>query len=237
MRTPLIYDGYDLSRFLHIESAPRRPLLADNEISQVSFSGRDGSDFESSHLSSFEIEIDVRLISEDVSKDGRHRELKDLRREIAGLLYRKKPCPLVIPTEPDVYYMAMIDGSTDLNTLSYTASTTLIFRVFESAGYGKKHKKSSEGGQLNFVVNGNYPTIPEITVKAKEPFVMDIDGSVFMVLGTPSGSCKISGNKIYDASGSLIRFSLLCKAPKFDPGRHSVSCEHPFEVEWQERWL
>lgn len=237
MRNNLIFDGYDLGHLLHIEGKPRRPLMADNEISVEDFGGHDGSSFQGSNLGSFEIEIDVRLFSKDTERNKSHISLEDLRRKIAGLLHKDKPCKLVIPTAPDVYYLAMLDGSTDLDHLSYTSSTTLIFRVFEPAGFGATHKRISEGGMLSIMVDGTYKTKPIIFVEVDEPFVMDIDGSAFMVLGSPSGACRIGDNKVLDATGARIRYSIFNDMPEWEPGNHRIYCNYPFEVEWTERWL
>lgn len=237
MGTSLIFDGYNLGNDLHITAKPRRPLLAENEITANDYVGADGSDFRGSRLTARTIEVDVMLIADDKTRKLRHYSLERKRRQIAYRLHKTKPCPLILPTSPDIYDLAMLDGSTDLENLSYTDSTTLIFRVFSPASYGKTKTYESLTGQHDFSVGGTYKTEPTIIVQAQNAFSMTIDGSQFVVDGSPGGLCIIGDHRVLNANGDPIRYELMSDLPEWEPGRHSITCSLPYSVEWQERWL
>lgn len=237
MRAALIFDGYDLGRHLMVTSKPRRPLMAESKITANDYVGTDGSDFRGFNLASRTIEVDVMLVADRKRRAIRHFDLEEKRRKVAYRLYKEKPCPLILPTSPDIYDMAMLDGSTDLESLSYTDSTTLVFRVFSSASYGRSYSIENVTGERSMLIGGTYKTEPTITVKAAGPFSMTIDGKAFVVDGSPGGTCVIGDHQVLNAAGEPIRYELMCDIPEWKPGRHTVSCSLPYTIEWTERWL
>lgn len=238
MRNPLIYDGFDLGLLLHIESKPRRPLMAETEITANDYVGRDGSVFAGSRLMGRTIEIDVRLFAKQKSRRKRHLSLEDLRRQLSYRLYRDKPCKLVLPTSPDIYDMAILDGSTDLTNISYTDTTTLIFRCPEPASYGQDYNEAKEAGAADFLVGGSYKTVPTITVSpVNAPFVLTVDGKPLHIVGSPDGTCIIGNHKVLNADGAAIRYALTDDLPVWEPGYHHIESPLPYKIEWTERWL
>jgi predicted phage tail component-like protein len=236
----VIYDGFDLSGILHIE-AIRRSLLPPFENESTELSGRDGSVHLNTRLGTGTVEVDVRLICPATARDEQQAQLVHTTRLLAEKLYKTEPCSLVLPDMPDVYHMALLDGSTELERISYSQKTTLSFICFDPVGYGTTRELTCDGGELYLNVAGNYETAPIVEIESVSgPITVTFDDEDFttlnavnagdlLVLDAESHTCMQGESGVY--------YNILSDFPVWMPGVHTISCEMPYTVRWTERWM
>lgn len=233
----MIYDGHDFKDLLVVEDI-QRPLISPIDASIDNYSGLDNSTFFGASFKSKTITVTVRI-------DRPFRELsinagfEKARKKLAGLLFRREPCKLILHDAPDLYEMAILSGTTDLQKLVYIQKADLDFKCINAASYGQYHIKDSSGGQLFCDVGGTATTYPIITIESTRKVNLAIDGNAFEFLeqrmkGTVVVDCE---RHIATCNGAGIVYSIYSDFPSWDPGIHEIYCDCPFKVEWRERWL
>ena len=238
----MIYDGYDFSALFRAETPTSRPLLASVNVETES-AGRDGEIYKSASLGALSIQVPISIITPVHGVKNQHHLFESTRRAIAGRLWRKKPCKLVLDDAPDVYYLATLSGSTDLDRFVYTGRTTLEFLSPYPYGFGMEQQKECTEGSTICVVGGNTSTFPivEVETTAAELTVY-FDGAPFRVSGIVSGADPV----IIDATeegrsttrgGATAVVNIFDDYPEWQPGTHTVECSAPYTVRWVERWL
>lgn len=236
MSSSIVYDGWDFAGYLHVE-AVRRPLMAERAADTESRPR--GARLESVASDPKTIEVDVRLVARVRGRARQREQLEQLRRLVAGKLLRDEPCKLVLPDAPDLYDMAVLDGSTDLERVSCTSKATLSFLCPDPRSWGETGVRQMEqGGEVTCLVGGNDATAPVVAVVADGPFTVLFDGVPFDVLGAPVGLCGIDAEEHAVACGGLaVRYSIMSDFPEWAPGVHRVECDRPYAVRWCDRWL
>ena len=234
----MIYDGHNFTGELHVEQI-RRPLIAEVSNELMELPGADGAIHRNMRLSSKTIEVDVRLIAPIAGRKNQNLKLEDIRRKLGTNLVRRTPCKLVLDDAPDLYDMAVLDGSTDLERLAYTKSATLSWVCPHPASFGKWHYKSSEGpGELNIRVAGNYPASPLISVISEGAFNLTIDGIPFELTQEAIGEVIIDAEThTVTVNDEPAAYSIYSDFPLWAYGQHTVVCDSPFAVGYRERWL
>lgn len=238
----MIYDGYDFSHLMRVETPVGRSLLAEMAVDTESM-GRDGEVYKSASLSALTLDVPVRIIAGQRDLCGQRIAFETMRRMIAGKLYRTKPCKLVLDDAPDVYYMAMLTGSTDLDRFVWTGGTTLTFISPKPWAYGSTHTKRSDGGSVQCNVSGTFRTCPVVTVETQGSTVTVLfDGAAFNVSGTVTSADPVVIDATEDEhtatkGGAPLKVDIMCDFPEWEPGLHTVQCSEPFTVEWVDRWL
>lgn len=246
----MIYDGYDFSNLLKVESV-HRSILPSVSVETATIPGRDGSVFRSVSLGELTIDVDVRLIARVEGLDSQKRAFEALRRKVAGLLLRTAPCQLVVDDAPDLTYTAMLEGGTDLDRFVYSGGTTLSFKCMDPWGVGRTVRRSAqptaseEGNDVSPAVmtanvGGNYPTAPVLTFPGDSTMVQaTFDGAVFSAYGRAG-----AGDMVVDAAAKKAyqgehpaTIDINCDWPVWEPGLHTVSSNDAFTVEWSERWV
>lgn len=234
----MIYNGYDLSDLLIVGEGLQRSIAPTNEIFSTGRGGH-GERYAGARMGSGIITVPIILIPDD--KDVM--TVEEMRRKVAGVLRAglKKPCKLILPDAPDVYHMAMLSGDTNLERLSYTASTTLTFKCLDPFGYGAENAVSSTGGTVYCTVGGNVETAPVITVETQSSdAVVTVDGKTMTALGTLTGNEPLvfdCANRKVTKGGNVVKLSIYDDYAEWEPGMHEISCDLPFEARWHERWL
>lgn len=115
----MIYNGNDLSQYM-IVASPTRSILPEVEVSYDDVPGMDGGQYVSRRL--LPRTIDVRVLLRK-SAFGR----SESARILAPLLLADGPAPLVLDDEPGRYYMAILSGATDLDSLWRAGGGTISF--------------------------------------------------------------------------------------------------------------
>lgn len=119
----------------------RRSLIPNISHNMLEFSGRDGStSLSKSKLEVGRIEVDI-----EVKSENRETKREDMR-ILAGLLFTREEEKLRFKDEPDKYYMAKLDGNTNLEEFYIYGVTTLSFACGDPIAYGQtiKHNISDE---------------------------------------------------------------------------------------------
>lgn len=229
----MIFDGYDFSHLLKVEEI-RRPLMPPVSNDTVSVNG-DGVRTASVKLEAGEIEVEVRIIERSKA------DYEKARREIGGRLFGRTPRKLVLHDAPDIYNMAYVKDSTDVDKLLNTGGVTLRFHCDDPVSYGMEQSRVCEGGTVWCNVGGNYKTAPVIVVTTdKSDAVVYSDGVPMAALGTLTGEQPLTFDCVtheVTKGDAVVKMSILDDYAEWEPGTHAVACDLPFEVRWVERWL
>ena len=235
-----VYDGYDLGQLMRIEGI-RRPIMAGVDVGSDDLSG-DGARLGTVRLEPATIEVDVRMYR-PFEEMGTRAGFERARRLLQRRLLRRSPRKLVLPDAPDVYNMAVLDGSTDLERVAWSATGTLSFYCADPRGFGALRSRSCAGGETPLLVNvgGSYPASPVITVAAGTANLTVVsDGETMRALGPESASEPLvidCGAHVCHVGGDPVMLDAFDDYAEWAPGVHSVQCDHPFDVEWRETWL
>jgi len=75
-----------------------------------------------------------------------------------------------------------------------------------------------------------------IEVEAPGPFRVEVDGEALSVL--EGGGTVLVDAEAHRTSlaGRQLAIDVMSDYPAWEPGPHVVSCPHPFEARWVERW-
>ena len=150
--------------------------------------------------------------------------------KLAKVLNTSGPKKFISSENPDVYYFAVLDRSTDLEKIQYSGSTTLNFICHDPIAYSKKWETSvpNDRGVLNFNNSGtaNAKPIVDATFKNKSCFFQITNQSGETVLiGKPKELDKPTAPEtdivVNDNCGSTAGFATL--APSLLPSGYEAS--------------
>lgn len=232
------YDGLDLGEVCVVE-AVRRPVAAPRSIEILDMPGRAGSAFLYVRTEPKTIEVDICILAL-ASGEERLARYEDLRRELSWRIARAEPRELVLHDAPDLMDMAVLDGSTDLDRLMFTGSTTLSFVCPDPRSWGASEQVDMDGGGTAWCeCAGSAGSEPVIEVESGGGALsLSIDGAAFDVLDSVEGTVVIDAVEHETTeNGAALPISILSDYPAWDRGLHTVECELPFSVRWVERWL
>lgn len=241
----MIYDGYDFRPLLRVEDIAR-PFMADISVSSETYGSVEGSVFASSSRGEKVIEVAVRMVRPYAKSMGIDEGFEKARRELAGKLYRTRPCKLVLHDAPDLYDMALMTDASAIEKLVYSRTSVLTFLCPEPSSFGEMRTKTSTGGETACLVDGNDVTEPWVWVEAAGPFTVEFDGVAFEVTGSQTGQVCIdarsrqsepTGHRVFNADLQTVQYTIFSDFPVWEPGVHKIKCERPYAVSWRERWL
>ena len=235
----MIFNGFDFSPWMHVKMT--RQVMPSVSVETQEVPGRDGEVFVRSRLEPLSIPVMARL-----TLKGRQ-ATEEVRHMLAGKLCADEPKELHLPDDPTRFYLAVLDGSSELDTLWQNAAADLEFIAPDPVAYGKL-RSVAMGEKARFSVGGNRKTFPKITWTATDAdhvqFTMPEKG-VFMRLETGfsaggklvidcsgGGHCTLNGT---NADGLL---TLGSDYFEFEPGLVEIEASSGTAVvEWRERWL
>jgi predicted phage tail component-like protein len=108
-------------------------------------------------------------------------DYNNLLREISSWLYTEKPTPLTINKDSSIYYLGVLDGTTNLEEISVLGEGTLIFLCPDPFGYSSETSLSFTNDSASPNVEGTYKTSPRIVA------TFTTAASEFKVTHTQSG--------------------------------------------------
>lgn len=172
-------------------------------------------------------------------------ELARLRRLLRSVLYTSKPAKLVLPDDPEVYYMASVVSGDDLDNLWNTGSCTVTFRAFDGVAYGDHKEREIKAGINTIEVGGTWKTYPVMTLKAAGNGVKieNVDTGEYIELDstTTSGSLvtvDMDGEGIVHVNNNLSPIKLGSIFFPLMPGTNRIRITNANgTIEWDERWL
>ena len=235
-RRDFIFDGNELSRFLSVEDV-RRPIMPPVTARTLETNGYEGASLSSVSQGMKSVVVSTRLIRPFEKSIGLNKGFEQARRLLAGYLYRDHLCKLVLPDAPDLYEMAVVDGTLDIEKFVYTRTIDIEF-LCERVSYGRTVTKQADKS-LSFSVSGTWPAYSVITVNYSDPFTITVDGKAFTTKEKLSNDPTVidSKERTVTQNGQPVKYDIFSDIPVFEPGMHTISCDHPFIIEWTERWL
>ena len=156
-RDRIIFNGHDLSEL--VMCRPHRPIMPPTTLSTESVGGRHGEHFRRVSMDGYDVPVEIWIRAND------RRSVAELRHELAALLWTDEPAPLHLPDDPTRYYLAIVDGSTDLGQITNELpGCTINFHVCDPIAYGAEcSTELASGTEKALYVGGTYEARPVIT--------------------------------------------------------------------------
>ena len=153
----IIFNGHDLSSLVMCRM--QRAIMPPTSLSTVSVGGRHGEHFRRVKMDAYDIPVEIWLRADD------RRDVAELRHELAALLWADEPAPLYLPDDPSCYHLAIVNGPTDLGTITDRPNgCTINFHVCDPIGFGETHTAAiATNVDATIAVGGTYETRPVIT--------------------------------------------------------------------------
>lgn len=175
------YNGVDLSNYIKIVKV-NRGILPDRENKRYDIVKSSGSSYSHYRYREKIIPVEFLIIDQD---------LNSLRRLLANLLDVDGPSELIFSDEPHLYWLAVPDGSIDLDEILTLGKGTINFLCPKPWAYSVVEKTISLGSTESTILvknDGSVPANPKIKIN----FHSDCG---FVGLTSPKGSIQV-GNKI-----------------------------------------
>jgi len=178
-----------------------------------------------------------------------------LRREafskLGGWLNVDEPKQLVLPETPNWYWLAVPDGSFDIEKYIDGDGAELTFILVDPVAYGvEKTLTVPSGGSLTFTVDGTYPTKPVITassaVRNSTALVwgLQLDSVDYVHVATGSGSSRAVAidcdKRTCTVASAVSMITLDSDWLEFTPGSHTLAMDYgtgAATVKYRERWM
>lgn len=148
------FDGTDFRDLITVEEV-KRPLASEVENELVSNRLMTGAMLEGSHRKPLYITVKYNF---------QNKKLSPLRRVLGQYLVTDELCSLIFSDEPDRYYMAKIDGATDVDESHFYAKGSLTFLVPDGLAHAVNAKDVYIKSASTVVIenNGSDVVYPQI---------------------------------------------------------------------------
>jgi len=237
----MIFNNIDLSEYLKFTNI-KVSLLPQITNTSKKIPGKSGEVF-------IKNELGIRTITADVEARGISKgHLSSVLTELSNVLYTNKPKKLKVHDYDEKYYLAILDGSTDLDEILYYGITTLTFIAHDPIAYG---------ATLTKTVASNTTVINYGTYNTKGVFAITLtaDTSLLEVTSITTGKHVsiehefIAGDVVevdcitekITKNGYLIKDDLTFNSDYFEilKGKNaiSVSGNEQATLTFTERWL
>lgn len=180
-----LFKGISSENYFVVEKV-YRSLLPPVENASLKIAGKPGAYHQKTKLGIRKHDFVIRIREENIDN------LNDAIRTIAGWLFSDQPAELVLNKEPDKYYLAILDGETDLEEIVRIGKGTLSFISEDPLAYDRIESLQSIASGTDSAsvdVGGTYETFPLVkaTFNAATTFfsyASDQEGEQ-VVMGTP----------------------------------------------------
>lgn len=122
------YNNIELTDYFNVLEV-ERDLLPSRENYSVESPFIHGKSFDGYKYNHREIKVQAILVAENTA------ELQKVKRELAGVLSVTEPAPLSFSDEPDKYYLAILDGTTDVSQQGGVGAVELSFVCYDPFAY------------------------------------------------------------------------------------------------------
>lgn len=232
----MIYNGFNFKDLFVVEDVDR-PQMPPIDVKLTERDGIDGAEFDSASFNSKTINVTIGIHRPFEKLLGLDGGFERARRLINNHLYTGKPEKLILPDAPDLYEMAILNGTLDIEKFVYYRREVLTFVCPKAYSYSAKRTRVCDSGSKYVHVKGNATVYPVTTVQANGTFMIEFDGKPFETVEEVTGNVVIDAkDRLVTCDGNPVRYSLFNDLPEWQPGRHQVECPFPFKVEWVERW-
>lgn len=174
----LIFNGIDLSPYFRIKDIRGRGLINRN-INAISIPGMDGEYVESVDTPSKVLEVDIRIISDDLRKTID---------ELNAILATDEPVPIVFPDEQDMTYYGIVEASDETGERVHLGwhDATIYIRRSDPYKYGpEKTDEFQDSGIVENKGAAEADPIFELEVLQPTTFAMVSNGEEYNMIGRP----------------------------------------------------
>lgn len=222
----------------------RKPVLPEFSDHYEFIPGRDGSILFPQNFTNRVIEIDCLIMYS--SKENRSAEERELAK-----LFTKEEKRLIISDEPDIYYLAKLSETFQLDRHKAMSSFTLVFNCQPFALTEEKKVTFSNidaDQEVTFENIGTFESYPEIEIvpaqSVQGEFVLTMNGDVFTF--TPGENITAdtiridSSEYLFQAGEQAYILELSGAFPVVSPGNNTLRINVPAQyirVYWQPRFL
>lgn len=229
------FNGNDLGHFLHIQSISRSIAPEFRLTEQATTRGEHVA---LGGLSALEITVKANL------KRVRVDDAAALRRALAGMLYSEQAAKLILPDEPDKYYLAWWKGGAELDRLDYWPGAELTFLCADPVAYGEEHEIELTNAAKTVLRGGTYKAYPVIKATPAA-------GSYWTVTNVTTGEL-VRVDAAFTGANSLV-LDFGAQRCLVNGTNHAVTIESTFfaleesqeikklngtaTMTWRERWL
>ncbi len=238
----VIFDGHDLSSLFDI---------GDPDISILNSK----ADFANSDSMTGAMVLgrrwDVSSVSFAIVAHGTASARRNAFSTLGSWLNVDAPKKLVLPDTPDRYYMAIPDGSLDLERGILGEKTRIAFKLADPVAYSAQETTVTvpSGGTLTFDVGGTFPAKPRIqatAVRNSSSLVwgvrLDEGDFVHVATGNSAGRVVVvdCDARTVTLSGNAHIMTLDSDWLELSPGSHTLRMDNgtgAATVKFRERWL
>ena len=235
----MMFGGVYLTQYFRIKDI-RKSLLPRIKNTITSTPGRLGARLKKTNLEEGYIYVDIRI--KELSKE----RLNELKRYLASILFTTELKKLILPDESGVYYMAKLDGVTEVDRVTTWGDTTLTFLCPNPIAYGEsKTFNLTESTTLRNL--GTYETAGTITAEIVENI------NHVEVINQNTGEFIYIGHDFVEGDIVKINFEeeMICKNDysimpslhlesdffKLPVGEFRITSNVNATLEFNERWL
>ena len=237
----LIFDGHSFDELFYYGN-PELSILSSN-AKYAQSENRNGSVFIGKTWANSQVSFSIATI-------GTAEERRAALSTLGQWLDVDEPKKLILPDTPDLYYMAVPNGSVDLTRYCDSETASVTFDIVDPIAYGREVEITvPSGGSVTFHVGGTYKTRPQISATATRNssslvYGLKLDNASYVHVATGSASARnvaIDCDKrtcVVNSSVSMI--TLDSNWLELEPGGHTLAMDNgtgAATVTFRERWL
>lgn len=181
----LKFGNYDLTDIIKIKDI-KKSVLPSRTNTAVNIPSCMGEIYTGFKYESRTIEVEFIVVANTITS------YEKAIRDLAGLLDYKTPARLILGNEPDKYYLAVVDGSTELDQIRSTGSGTITFLCHNPVAYSTTQKLFTANSKKVVTVDNKgtaeaYPLI-NVAFSQDTSFLQctNYDGKTILVGNRPS---------------------------------------------------
>ncbi len=181
--------------------------------------------------------------------EGSASERRDKLSTLGAWLDVDEPKPLVLPDNPDRYYMAVPSGALELNRAIGAEYAQITFLITEPDSYGKERTVTvPSGGSITFIVGGTAKTYPRITASAvrdssSQVWGIKLDEGDYVHIATGAAAARAivadCENRTLTIAGAVAIPTPDSDWLELEPGEHTLRMDNgtgAATVTFIERW-
>lgn len=244
MADSLIFNGHDLSELVMCRFGRQVLPPVSNIVQDIP--GKHGALFRNMRYGAITQPVTIWLRSED------RRKTASIRRQLAALLHTDEPAPLYLPDEPEIYYLAIVDGETSLSDIvnDEVPETTINFLIVDPIGYGATETATvASGASSALTIGGTWKTYPVATIRPTSTSaarITNVTTAEFVEINstTAGASLSTSSDYVFDMEKERVTRNGATVGVTADSDFFSVKngdiikaigCK--ITLEWRQRWL
>lgn len=237
----LSFDGHDLET-LFVCGDPKITILS-AEPNTETLKSRNGEMFIGSRWGASTVAFSIGV-------HGTALERRNAFSQLGAWLTVDEPKQLILPDTPDRYYLAIPDGSLDLERGIGGEISQLTFKLVDPIAYSTTEETVvvPSGSSATFTVGGTAPTCPRVSAMATRNSTslvwgLRLDDGDFVHVATGSASsCAVVINcdsRTLTISGNAAVPTLDSDWLEFTPGSHTLAIDNGTggaTVKYRKRW-